>query len=164
MLMGNSNRALDLIVGGWTVNAVSVYQTGFPLQIFQDNANSAYGYGAQRPNLTGTAPGTSGSVEARLGGYINPAAFTLAPEATFGNTPRTLSLRGPGQKNWDLSVFKNFNITERAKAQFRAEALNGFNSPLFHSPDTNLSSGTFGQIKTQDNFARQLQLAIRFTF
>jgi hypothetical protein len=164
MLLGNSNRALDLIVGGWTVNAVSVYQTGFPLQIFQNNANSAYGYGAQRPDMTSTAPGTSGSVEARLYNYINPAAFSLAPEATFGNTPRTLSMRGPGQKNWDLSVFKNFSITEKAKAQFRAEALNGFNSPLFHSPDTNFSSGTFGQITTQDNFARQLQLAIRFTF
>jgi hypothetical protein len=63
-----------------------------------------------------------------------------------------------------MSFFKNFTITERAKAQFRAEALNAFNSPLFHSPDTNLSDGTFGVISTTDNFARQLQLAIRFTF
>ena len=45
-----------------------------------------------------------------------------------------------------------------------AEALNGFNSPYFYSPNTNLSSGQFGQINSQANFARQLQLAIRFTF
>ena len=61
-------------------------------------------------------------------------------------------------------MFKNFLITERMKAQFRAEALNAFNSPLFHTPDTNLSDGTFGVINTMDNFSRQLQLAIRFTF
>ena len=61
------------------INAVSVYETGFPLQIYQTNLNSAYGYGAQRPNATGVAPGTSGSVEQRLYNYINPAAFSIAP-------------------------------------------------------------------------------------
>ena len=50
------------------------------------------------------------------------------------------------------------------KAQFRAEALNAFNSPYFYSPNTNFSSGTFGQITGQANFSRQLQLAIRLTF
>jgi hypothetical protein len=141
-----------------------VYQTGFPLQVFQTNANSSYGYDAQRPNETNSAIGTSGSVESRLNDYINTAAFSLAPQGTFGNTPRTLGTRGPGQKNWDASIFKNFTITERAKVQFRLETLNTFNSPLFHTPDTNLSDGTFGVINTMDNFSRQLQMAIRFTF
>jgi hypothetical protein len=159
-----SNRALDYLVGGWVINTVSVYETGFPLQIYQTNLNSAYGYGAQRPNTTSTAPGTSGSVEQRIYDYINPAAFSLAPQGTFGNTPRTIGLRGPGEKNWDLSVFKNFDFTEHTRAQFRAEALNAFNSPYFYSPNTNFSSGTFGQITGQANFSRQLQLAIRLTF
>ena len=163
--LGNIRKAADYVVGGWEVNSVLVYQTGFPLQIFQNNQNSDFGYGAQRPNTTSVSAATSGSVEERLANYINPAAFTLAPAATFGNTPRTLgSLRGPGQKNWDSSIFKNFLISERVKAQFRAEALNTFNSPLFHSPNTNLSTSTFGQITSQDNFARQLELAIRITF
>jgi len=161
---GNLNKAADYIIGGWVINSVLVYETGFPLQIFQNNQNGDFGYGAQRPNTTSVAPGTSGSVESRLYNYINPAAFTLAAPATFGNTPRTLGLRGPGQKNWDSSIFKNFLITERFKAQFRAEALNTFNSPLFHSPNTQFGTPTFGQISAQDNFARQLQLAIRITF
>jgi hypothetical protein len=163
-LVNINNRALDLIAGGWVINTVSVYETGFPLQIYQTDLNSAYGYGAQRPDMTGTAPGTSGSVEQRIYDYINPAAFSLAPQGTFGNTPRTIGTRGPGEKNWDLSVFKNFQFRESLKAQFRAEALNAFNSPYFQSPNTNYSSGTFGQINTQANFARQLQLAIRVTF
>jgi hypothetical protein len=159
-----SNRFVDYLVGGWVINTVSVYETGFPLQIYQTNLNSAYGYGAQRPNSTSTAPGTSGSVEQRLNDYINPAAFSLAPQGTFGNTPRTIGLRGPGEKNWDLSVFKNFDFTETVRAQFRAEALNAFNSPYFYSPNTNFSSGSFGQITGQANFSRQMQLAIRLTF
>jgi hypothetical protein len=158
------SRALDYVVGGWTINTVSVYETGFPLQIYQTNLNSAYGYGAQRPNATGVAPGTSGSVEQRLYDYINPAAFSLAPQGTFGNVGRTIPLRGPGEKNWDMSVFKSFIFKERVKAQFRAEALNAFNSPYFYSPNTNYSSGQFGQITGQANFSRQLQLAIRVTY
>jgi hypothetical protein len=160
----NNNTLLDLVVGGWTINAVAVYQTGFPLQIYQTNNNSAYGYAAQRPNATGVAPGTSGSVENRLYDYINASAFSLAPAATFGNVGRTIPLLGPGQKNWDMSLFKTYAIKERFRAQFRFEALNAFNSPLFASPNTNFSSGTFGQINTQSNFSRQLQLALRFSF
>ena len=160
-----NSRALDLIAGGWVVNYVNVYQSGFPLQIYQTNLNSAYGYGAQRPDMTtGAALGTSGSLEQRIYNYINPAAFSLAPQGTFGNTPRTVSLRGPGLANWDMSIFKNFALNERFNAQFRAEALNAMNTPYFYSPNTNFSSGAFGQITGQANFSRQLQLAIRVTF
>jgi hypothetical protein len=163
---GNINRAADYIIGGWVINTVSVYQSGFPLQIFQSNLNSQYGYGVQRPNMTsGIDLATSGSLEQRLYNYINKAAFSPAPAATFGNTPRTLGgLRGPTQANWDASIFKNFVLGERVKAQFRAEALNAFNTPYFYSPNTNLSSGAFGQINSQANFARQLQMAIRVSF
>ncbi len=161
----NTSKALNYVVGGWSINAVGVYQTGFPLQVYQNNANSQYGYGAQRPSaIMGVQAGTSGSVESRLNNYINPAAFTLTPEGEFGNLSRTINLRGPGQKNWDMSLFKNFAITERFQGQFRFEALNALNSPLFTSPNTNLSSGTFGVISSQANFSRQLQLGLRFSF
>ena len=58
---GGINRLADLAIGGWSVNAVSVYQTGFPLQIYQTDANSEYGYDAQRPELTGSAIRTAGA-------------------------------------------------------------------------------------------------------
>ncbi len=93
------NGALTYIAGGWTFNTVSVFQTGFPLQITQStNYNSAFGYGSQRPNATGVSPVTSGSLEDRLGDYINPAAFSTAPEFTFGNVGRTIDMRGPGRR------------------------------------------------------------------
>jgi hypothetical protein len=163
-LLSNANRAEEYALGGWTINAVSVYQTGFPLLIGQNDSNSAYGYEAMRPNATGSDPSTSGSVESRIYDYINPAAFSIAPQGTFGDVGRTISELGPGTKNWDLSIFKSVTFKERFKAQFRAEALNAFNSPQFTSPQGNVSAGNFGQIYNQANFARQLQLAIRFTF
>ncbi len=160
----NSNKVLDYIVGGWSYNAVAVYQTGFPLQIYQNDLNGQYGYGAQYPNATGISPSVSGSVESKLYNYINPAAFSLAAQGTFGNLSRTITLRGPGQKNWDMSLFKSVVVKERFQAQFRFEALNALNSPLFAQPDTNLSSSTFGQIQGQNNFSRQLQMGLRFSF
>jgi hypothetical protein len=161
----NNNKALDYAIGGWTVNGVSIFQTGFPLQVTDSkNFNSAYGYAVQRPNATGVSPVTSGSLEDRLNDYINPAAFSTAPQYTFGNVSRTLPMRGPGQVNWDLSIFKTVSIKERLKAQFRLEALNATNTPLFAAPNTSFGSSTFGKITTQVNFSRQLQMALRFSF
>ncbi len=161
----NSNRALDYAVGGWTFNGVSVFQSGFPLQITQStNFNSAYGYAVQRPNATGVNPSTSGDLESRLGAYFNSAAFSTALPYTFGNLSRTIPLRGPGQVNWDLSLFKTVSIKERLKAQFRLEALNATNTPLFAAPNTSFGSSSFGKITSQVNFSRQLQMALRFSF
>ncbi|HCC57790.1 MAG TPA: hypothetical protein DEQ47_11105 [Solibacterales bacterium] len=163
--LGGSGKFVNYIAGGWSINTISVMRTGFPLQIAQaTNNNSIFGYASQRPNATGVNPATSGSLEDRLNNYINPAAFSTAPRGTFGNLARTITLRGPGQSNLDASIFKNFTITETFRGQFRAEALNATNTPLFYGPNTSFGSGSFGKITSQANFARQLQLAIRFSF
>jgi len=156
---------LSYVVGGWVVNSVAIFQTGFPLQISQStNFNSSFGYASQRPNATGISPVTSGSLEQRLGDYINPAAFSTAPQFSFGNVGRTIDMRGPGQVNFDMSLFKNFAIKERVKSQFRFEALNAMNTPLFYGPNVSFGSSSFGTITTQANFSRQLQMALRFSF
>ena len=161
----NKGAMLNYVVGGWSINTVSVFQTGFPLQISQaTNFNSGFGYASQRPNATGVSPVTSGSLTDRLNNYINPAAFSTAPQFTFGNISRTLDMRGPGQVNWDMSLFKDFMIKEKVKAQFRCEALNATNTPLFYGPNTTFGSSSFGKITSQANFARQMQLALRFSF
>jgi trimeric autotransporter adhesin len=159
------SKWVDYLVGGWQTNAVATFQTGFPLQVTQStNFNSGYGYAVQRPNATGADPSTSGSLEDRLGGYFNPAAFSQAPQYTFGNLSRTLTIRGPGQANWDASLFKSVTIKEVLKCQFRFEALNAMNTPLFAAPNTSFGSSSFGKITSQVNFSRQLQLALRFSF
>lgn len=159
------NKALAYIAGGWSINAIGVFQSGFPLQIRQNaNNNSVTGAASQRPYATGLSPEVEGDFGQRLNGWINPAAFSTAPQFTFGNLSRTISLRGPGQANWDVSVFKTFAFAEKYKAQFRAEALNALNTPLFRAPNTAFGNSAFGRITSQANFPRLIQLGLRFYF
>ena len=110
----------------------------------------------------------SGSPESRLTNYINAAAFSAAPALAYGNTPRTTNCYGPGYLNTDLSLNKTFKVTERVNAQFRAEALNAFNTPQFTgfggNNQTQIQSTNFGQIQGTLGFPRLIQLGGRITF
>jgi hypothetical protein len=160
----NRNAALNYVVGGWTVNGLAIVQSGFPLFIYQTNQNSVIGTGEQRPNASGTSPAMSGSPEDKLNSFINAAAFSTAPAFTFGNLSRNIGYRGPGEGNFDLSLFKSVAVKERFKAEFRAEALNAFNTPLFSNPNTLFGSANFGKLVYQTNTPRELQLGLRFKF
>ncbi|MCX6612477.1 MAG: hypothetical protein NTW74_16695, partial [Acidobacteria bacterium] len=72
---------LNQLVGGWQINSVYMFQTGFPLSVFQNqNFNSVFGNGLMRPNAAGFAPETTGRLQDRLDNYLNPGAFTTAPQ------------------------------------------------------------------------------------
>jgi hypothetical protein len=160
-------RWADEVMGGWQLNVLPTFQSGFPVSVHQtSNPNSSVaGNGVQRPNLNaGVSLGTQGSLFDRLNGYINAAAFSASGAYTFGNAPRTLSLRGPGYENWDISLFKNVAIRDRANVQFRAQTFNTFNTPQFAGPNTAFGSSSFGRITAQANFPRYLQLGLHVTF
>ncbi len=160
-----NNKGLDYVLGGWSTNVETTMQTGFPLQVTQSNLNSIIGTSVQFPNATGISPETSGSLESRLNDYINIAAFSQAPIYTYGNVSRTLPMRGPGQAFTNASLFKTFTFKEKYRAQFRAEAFNITNTPLFYGPATSISNpATFGHITTQGNYPRIVQLGLRFFF
>jgi len=162
-----TNMVADLIIGGWSVNGIVTYQTGYPMAITQSsNNNSSFGGAGQRPNATGVSPVTPGGLMDRIDGYFNRAAFTEVPKYQFGNLSRTISMRGPGISEWNTSLFKTFSITEKFKAQFRAEALNAFNTPQFRSPNLafGVSNSNFGRITEQANFSRMIQLGVRLFF
>jgi hypothetical protein len=78
--------------------------------------------------------------------------------------PRLPDIRTDGLYNFDLSLFKEFQIVERAKVQFRAEALNAFNTPSFSGPNTSVTSSSFGVISSQANAPRQVQLGLKAIF
>jgi hypothetical protein len=172
----HNSKVLNYIVGGWSVNGTGIFNDGLPLWITQTNSNSVVGAGAQRPNATGLDPSVSGSNESRVDHWFNQGttaqcsanpqscAFSIAPQFTFGNLSRNIGYRGPGQANVDASVFKVFTVMEKYKGEFRAEALNVFNHPLFNNPNTNVSSSSFGTITQQGNLPRSLQLGLRFSF
>ena len=169
---------LDLVVGGWKFNDITIVQSGGPMAVTQSsNVNSNYGNSTTRPNLVAGANACySGSPQGRLGQYFNPLAFSNTAAGTYGSTPRTTNCYGPGYLNSDLSLNKNFRLTERFNAEFRAEALNAFNTPEFNGPNlsTNTSfnssgqlvnnSTSVGQITGTLGFPRLVQLGGRITF
>ena len=114
---------------------------------------------------------------ARCGDNNNPLPCTPGPGlfpsdaqvvanpslSTYGTLPRNF-LRGPGRTNFDLALAKTTALYgERLKLEFRAEFFNILNHAEFSNPDTNINSGTFGQILTTAD-PRIIQLALRLSF
>jgi hypothetical protein len=147
------------------VAAVITLESGFPINVTQsDNTNTFSGQ--QRPNvIAGVDPNTTGTFDARLGGWINPSAFSLAPPYTIGNAPRTLSnLRTPRRDNADLSFQKDLSLGGGMRGQVRVEIINLTNTPKVRGPVQSLSAGNFGQITTQSGFMRMTQIMFRLSF
>lgn len=164
------------VASDWQFSGILVSQSGTPLTILDSNAGAVYGNfsfenRAQRTNLN---PATSGSVFSRVTGqFLNPNAFTSAPEAPFGGSAADTDfgnsgvgiVRGPGQRNIDLSVERIFPVTEGASFRFRAEAFNLTNTPNFGNPNNNVASGaTFGVITTTVANPRIIKLAVKYLF
>ncbi|MEK7754241.1 MAG: hypothetical protein AAB654_20115, partial [Acidobacteriota bacterium] len=156
---------LDALAGGWQINALVSMQSGAPLVITNSpNTARALG-GTQRPNSTGIGAAMDGSVQSRLNGYLNPAAFSAPALYTHGNVSRTLpDARGPRGSNIDLSIFKIFTLRESLRLQFRAEMFNATNTPNFGLPNGGFGTANFGLITGQSNRPRQVQLALRLYF
>ena len=160
----NHGGVLGKIVGGWQLNGITMFQSGPPLQITGGNSNGAFA-GTQRPNWSGSNATLSGPISQRLGAYFDTSAFTINAPYTFGNAPRLMpNLRGPGSNNFDISLFKAIEITEKVRAQFRAEAFNAFNRVQFGIPNTGITSNLFGRISSQQNSPRDIQLALKLMF
>jgi hypothetical protein len=77
--------------------------------------------------------------------YLNPAAFERPPIGEMGNAPRTLDYaRGPWQHFLDFSLQKNFNFRDgKRRLQFRVDALNAFNHPVFAVYPNNYGGAQF---------------------
>src|SRR5579875_230693 len=97
--------------------------------------------------------------------WFTPAAFAQPASFTFGNLARTIgNVRSDWTRNLDFSLFKNFQIKERFQLQFRAEAFNITNTPIFNRPNTTFGSSAFGVVSSQSNVPRQIQLALKLMF
>jgi outer membrane receptor protein involved in Fe transport len=156
---------LSVVLGGWQLNGISIFHSGFPLEVFTA-ANNIFNYGGpQRANWNGQNPNTSGSMSSRIGQYFTPAAFSQPGPYTFGNVARQLGiLRSPGLANLDLSIFKNFQFVERFRLQFRAESFNLMNHPQFGPPNTTIGTPAAGVISTVNNAPRDIQFALKLMF
>jgi carboxypeptidase family protein/TonB-dependent receptor-like protein len=162
--------AFRTALSDWQFSGVLVEQSGLPITVSDSSAGSVYGnlVFTNRAECTGANPASSGSVQNRLQGFFNPAAFTAPPvigDGTgFGNCGVGI-VSGPAQHNLDLGVTRNFNFGERAKVQFRTEFFNFTNTPSFGLPVSDHSAGpAFGVISSVVGNPRLIQLALKVSF
>jgi hypothetical protein len=161
------------LAGGWQVNSLMSRTSGTPFTV---------GSAATSLNSQGnsqTADQVLSDVKI-LGGhgrnesYFDPNAFAPVTAVRFGNTGKNI-LRGPGLFNLDLSLFRNFAVTERFKLQFRAEAFGVTNTPVFANPAATVSSATRntdGSIRALNGYTeitsasgeRQFRFALKLFF
>jgi hypothetical protein len=175
-----SSGAAARVLGGWQVNNLISLMTGTPFTV------SASGNSLNLPGSSQQADQVKSSVQ-KLGGvgrgqsYFDPLAFRPVTAARFG-TSGINTLRGPGIVNWDFGIFRQFDVTERWKVQFRMEAFNFSNTPHFANPGGNVSNlslnpdgsvlalGGFTEITSVTNLARegiderQFRFGLRISF
>ena len=183
--LGNASKAADLIIGGWQLSAIYSWQSGLPFTPSYRDCNVDRDTGWCRPDLVGdwkrddadrnqwytiaSAPLQVGPLvrgtQARAAG---PADGPWRRPATGaqGNVGRN-RLLGPSFQQWDMSLSKSFNITERFKAQFRAEAFNAPNRVNLANPNACVDCpGTAGRITNIFQLAtmRQWQFGLRLSY
>ena len=163
---------------GWQTNGIVSISSGYPFSITENRTAQVNAIGNRdelRPSLIpggNNNPIRPGNPDA----YVDASQFVLAPIGQFGNLGRN-TLISPGLVDFDGSLFKNFTIAEEHKLQFRAEFFNLFNHPNFGAPvggngPNNAAlvnadgsvNGSFGQISYTRTPARQIQVALRYTF
>jgi hypothetical protein len=158
-----------VLLDGWQLNGIVSANSATPFTVYdstnvslQASAPPISGYYASRPNLIGNP--SAGPHTAHQ--WLSTSQFQRLNPATqagqFGNESRNAS-RGPAYADVDLSAFKDFALSERWRAQFRAESFNVANHANFELPVADLNSTQFGRI-LQAGPPRLMQFAIKILF
>ena len=146
---------LNALVGGWQLQGVYTMQSGFPIGFANDgfyNGGDIAIPSSQRTTLRW--------FETSVFSNAAPVSHLRSLPLRFGSVRRDLI------NNTDLALLKDVYIREGMKIQLRFEAVNAFNEPYFPAPVVNPTSAAFGQISAsnQDNYARRIQLGLKFLF
>jgi len=192
--LGSASGPVNYLVGGWQLSNSTNWSSGLPWTPSTTECGSEEDVGICRPNK---APGSLHQGAGSFNGathqivYFTPlvdssgnsllasgpsGGFALPSVGTLGNIGHN-SFRGPSGFYSDLSVVKNIPIGERVKAQFRMDAFNLFNHPVYAfsgnngangcidcgNPNPNSSNGKITDIEAGTTM-RALQFALRFDF
>jgi len=160
----------DYVLGNWKVDGIISLSNGqaYYLGINEDIANTGNrGNGGftgwyERLNLTGQPFTPANQTPSN---WLNTAAFAVPAQYTYGDEARDI-LRTDWRRNIDFSISRDFPLPfrETTKLEFRFDAFNLFNTPVYGIPDRNYTDPTFGQVTNTANVERQLQFALKFYF
>ncbi len=161
------------VLGGWQTNGVLSVLSGTPFTVgtagtslnAPGNTQTADQVLADVQKLKGVGPGKS---------WFDPNAFAPVTAVRYGNTGRNI-LRGPGSWQLDASVFRNFQVTEKVRLQFRAESFGITNTPRFANPGataSNLTRNADGSVRALNGYTevlsssgeREIRFALKMFF
>ena len=188
--LGNSNRIVDGLIGGWEVGALYVYQTGVPYLVpGQDNQIASPYIHPHIQKDNGFIRLVAACVEeyqensagvyslVQLPQYDNDTPcvqpnLLRVPNSNFGPNTNNIytGVRLPRIQQFDTNLSKNFALYERLTLQLRIEAFNVLNHPLWSGGvDTNFNDSAFGEIPRgagtgQSNLPRQMQLSAKISW
>jgi hypothetical protein len=159
--------AVNAVLGGWEQTGILIFDTGQPIPISWNSCGTPIPtYSCQQPN--GIAP-LRKNPGVNLKDYFanGNQAYAVPAPWTIGTAAPYTNIYAPGARNFDLAIYKNFSLSgfrEGSSLQLRLETLNAFNHPQFGYPNTAWQGPTFGQITSQSNMPRQVQLGAKFYF
>ncbi|MDR3752735.1 MAG: carboxypeptidase regulatory-like domain-containing protein [Terracidiphilus sp.] len=160
----NSGKWWENELGGWKFSGLLAIRAGMPFNATAgDNSNTGGGIQNRATatcNGNGGAPGFVPKAANALSPYFNTSCYTVPTTNVFGNERRN-DLNGPRNTNLDLAAFKQFELWENLKFQWRTDAFDSLNHPLPGMPNQSCCSGTFGEITSKGN-ARTIQLSGKF--
>jgi hypothetical protein len=174
--MGNASRALDLLIGGFQLNTTTNISSGLPWSPQYKDCGTDEDTGPCRPLVVGSLSQSVGHFDPVAGtvhyytpvpelatnGQVN-GAFQRPQKGTFGSGRNPFF--GPSFFNSDMSLFKNFKLTERFGAQFRFEAFNVFNKVNLGQPNNCVDCGGGNITGLAGNAQmRQLNFGAKITF
>jgi hypothetical protein len=166
----SGNNVVNAIAGGWRVSSGFTFHTGFAQTVFAGQDLSGTGGFSTRPNCVPGVPSTLPFQ--RVPGqnaftFLNPAAVSQPGPGTFGNCP-VGAFRGPGYKSADMSLSKAFSIAEKHTVEFRVDAINLTNTPIFgfgqeFNGQHTQGASNYGQISGSQG-ARNIQFGLKYKF
>jgi hypothetical protein len=155
--------ALRHVLNDWTVSSIVSLRSGRPFTVTSGTDRNLDGSNNDRANLIGDPrlhPDRPRSETTAR--WFDPTAFMPAPLGQDGNSGRNI-LDGPGLRNVDLAIFRDFRLTEGLRLQFRGEMTNAFNLVNLEEPTSALNSSAVGTIRTARDM-RETQLGLRLFF
>jgi hypothetical protein len=149
---------LAYIFGGWQTSGILSVQSGRPFTAVMSGDFSNTLNRNDRPNLIGDPNSGPKTVEQ----WFNKEAFQQTTTGSFGTAGRNIII-GPGFRNLDFALSRNFKVTERLRIQFRTELFNALNHANFNYPESTFNTSSFGQIASALD-PRQLQFGLKIIY
>jgi hypothetical protein len=172
----NIRNPLKWVIGGWQANGILSIASGFPFTVGQGAGDLSLPNGSVRPDIIGNPELANPTRKL----WFNTQAFQrvtcqIAARqdlCRLGSAGYNI-LRGPGERRMDFSMYKNFQITETVRVQFRWEAFNATNTPWFGDPagisfsnakQLTSNGSRDGEIRSIRNPMRRMQFGLKFSF